>query len=77
MVKTAIGAPVCKQGGARTPLHVSARALGAADGASLALPAGRHLPLLLLLSCLMAALAALAGSYTSSLTRVLDLPWMS
>lgn len=38
---------------------------------------GRALMPLLLLSCLMAALAAVAGGFQGALARALDLPWLS
>lgn len=87
VVKTSIGVPVHATSlkhlnGGRPALDgVSGHAVQRGSGGpgvatGLALPGGRNLPLLLLLSCFMAALAAVAGT-GASLTRVLDLPWLS
>lgn len=87
LARTAIGGPLAaKQTGRGSALHLlNGRVGGAGSAASLAgLPlgagaGGRALPLLLLamlLPCLMAALAAVAGAQ-GALTRVLGLPWLS
>jgi hypothetical protein len=85
MVKTAIGTPLAaKNGHIAKCSHIkdsSGHLLGSSNaiqslGSSLSLPSSRHLPLLLILSCVAAALAAVAGG-GSGLCRVLGLPWLS
>lgn len=84
IVKTAVGGPVAK----REPLGTTgkgalaaARGHRASGGGGLALhlggTAGHHLQLLVLLSCFMAALAAVAGTCPSALSAALGLPWLS
>lgn len=76
VVRTSIGGPVAKRGpvagapaspkAARAPPQLGC---GGGGGAG-----GRTLPMLLLVSCFMAALAAVAGTYPAAL---LGLPWLS
>lgn len=88
VAKTAIGGPLSPKGrGSRAPHLHNGRVDG--SGSSSMLPwlgggggsgtaAGRHLPLVLLLSCFVAALAAVAGpAWHGALARVLDLPHFS
>ena len=82
VAKTAIGGPLSHKGRGDRTLHLhNGRVDG--SGSSSLLPwlggggtaAGRHLPLVLLLSCFVAALAAVAGpAWHGALARVLDLP---
>ncbi|KAI3436637.1 hypothetical protein D9Q98_006053 [Chlorella vulgaris] len=84
MVKTAIGTPLAaKNGHIANGSYIkdsSGHLLGSnaiqSLGSSLSLPSSRRLPLLLILSCVAAALAAVAGG-GSGLCRVLGLPWLS
>lgn len=88
--KTSIGGPVgsSKCGRALAPVNAGGRLPGAASSGGLlggarlgegGVGGGRQVALVLLLSCVMAAVAAVASAYQSSLalSRVLDLPWLS
>lgn len=87
---TAIGGPLSPKGrSGRFPQLLSGRVdgsgsstmlpwVGTNGGSGAATMAGRHLPLVLLLSCFVAALAAVAGpACHGALTRILDLPRLS
>lgn len=91
VAKTAIGGPLSPKGrSGRSPQLLNGRVDG--TGSSTMLPwlaggsgsrgaaavVGRHLPLVLLLSCFVAALAAVAGpACHGALARILDLPRFS
>ena len=89
VAKTTIGGPLSPKSRGRTPHLLNGRVdgsgssamlpwLASSGGSGAAAMAGRHLPLVLLLSCFVAALAAVAGpACHGALTRILDLPRLS